>query len=129
MPGYSALPPNTSANPGACTVAASKPSSAAISGECASRHGAATGVGDTDDHAAPVTSRRRGPVSVSPGSSRMKRLSNTGDIIDARRTKNAGSLRSRRSGDLAVAGAGLQRLHLVGLHALLALHGDEGHLL
>ena len=37
-------------------------------------------IGITADHAAPTTSRRRAPVSGSPGSSRWKRLSNCGEV-------------------------------------------------
>ena len=55
-------------------VAASMPSSAAISAECATRRGAATGVGSTRDHSAPWTWRTRGPCSGSPGRSRTKQV-------------------------------------------------------
>src|SRR5688572_30134907 len=76
MPGSSALPPKTLANRGDITSSAVRPRTRAISSECASSTGAATGVGSTRDHAPPSTWRTRGPVSGSPGSSRRNVLSN-----------------------------------------------------
>src|SRR5690606_32963112 len=78
MPGSSALPPNTCANSGDARSSASKPSSAAISRECASSRGAATGVGATADQAAPCTWRRKLRGSGSPGRARRKALSKAG---------------------------------------------------
>ena len=49
-------------------------------------------------------------------------------LYKAAGNKNAGSFRFRRSGYQTVAD-GLDRLHLVSLHTLLALDGDEGNLL
>ena len=57
MPGSKALPPNTRANSCEARSASLKPSSAAISRECASNRGASTGVGSTADHVAPCTWR------------------------------------------------------------------------
>ena len=76
MPGSHALPPNTRANSGEATSASPTPSRAAISAECASSTGAATGVGLTADQSAPVTSRMPGPWMGSPGNSRTNALSN-----------------------------------------------------
>lgn len=50
------------------------------------------------------------------------------DSTKQRAIKNAGSFRFRRSGYQTVAD-GLNRLHLVSLHTLLTLDGDEGNLL
>jgi len=50
------------------------------------------------------------------------------DSTKRRAIKNAGSFRFRRSGYPTVAD-GLDRLHLVSLHTLLTLDGDEGNLL
>ena len=55
MPGSKALPPNTSANSLLSTNAAGRPSSSTSSGQTAKVAGAATGVGMTADHAAPIT--------------------------------------------------------------------------
>src|SRR5690606_25200671 len=76
MPGSSALPPKTSANSVDAMAASPSPSSVAISREWASSRGAATAVGSTADHIAPVTWRTPAPATGSPGSSRTNALSN-----------------------------------------------------
>ena len=71
-------PPNTCANSGVAISPSLNPRTAAISAECASTRGAATGVGSTGEYSAPSTWRRRGPRSASPGTSRTNALSKRG---------------------------------------------------
>src|SRR5688572_10340734 len=78
MPGHSELPPSTRAVAGSFMHRSSRPSSAASSRDHASSRGAATGVGITRDHAAPVTGRDVASVRESPGSASRKRRRNVG---------------------------------------------------
>jgi hypothetical protein len=133
MPSSKALPPKTCANSGEAMSPSSRSNRAAVSRDQASSRGAATGVGFTSEYDAARTSRTPGPWCGSPGSSVTKRLSKVSGFIgtgyapavEAAQTKTPGQAPAFRTTIQSL----LERLDFVGLHTLLALHGDKANAL